>query len=90
MKYSKYLKAAYSIEGITSAREKARVRSALYRLNPDWSKERLPSLAVAFAILSLCKPSSQIPGWIVGYQQDAVNLSDRIDTLIKESFGVPK
>lgn len=89
MKYSKYLKAAYTIEGINNPREKARVRSALYRLNPDWSKERMPELAIAFAVLSLCT-NRHTPGWIVRYQQDAVNLSDRIKRFLCNDREEPK
>lgn len=79
-----YLRAAYAVEGVTSSEEKARVRSALYRLDPDWDVARLPSLAVAFAVLSLTR-QDRFPGWIPMYQDMACSLADAIDRLLKEN-----
>ncbi len=81
--YRKYLRAAYAIEGITSPREKKRIRNYLYRWSADWDPARMPSLAVAFAVLSLCE-RPKYPGWIPDYQRDACTLSDRIDARLAQ------
>ncbi len=80
-KYKAQLQAAYAIEGITSAREKSRIRSYVYRLDTDWDKTKMPSLAVAFGVLSLTR-QDKYPGWIPDYQRMAVDLSDRIDAFV--------
>lgn len=77
--YAKYLRALYQIRDITCSREKKRIRSALYRLAPDWDPKKDPALAVAFASLT---GHAKYPGYIPIIQSEAVGLAVQIEKLL--------